>query len=184
MIPPAAGAGSWTVTVLHSFGAGMNGTSLAYPGSLIWAGDGTLYGTAYGGGDDYGGPEIGGVFALSPPVAPGGEWEYRVLHAFPGGPNTAWPIAAHPDTTLILDGDALIFGVQSKTGGRLLELQPPSAPGGAWTVTPLHEFTDGDTPQGQMYLDARGALFGIQGYAGAHGQPFTGSVYMVTVIAP
>jgi hypothetical protein len=35
-----------------------------------------------------------------------------------------------------------------------------------------------------MYLDARGALFGIQGYAGAHGQPFTGSVYMVTVIAP
>jgi uncharacterized repeat protein (TIGR03803 family) len=184
MSPPSAGGVSWTVTVLHSFGAGVFGTSLAYSGSLVLASDGTLYGTAYGGGDDFGGPSVGGVFALSPPSTPGGEWEYSALHAFLGGPNVPWPVALHPDTSLILRGNTLIFGGMSLTGGYLLQMRPPSAPGGAWTMTPLYEFTNNELPQGQMYLDARGTLFGIQGSTATYGSRSRARSNMVTGIAP
>lgn len=61
LAPPASPGGSWTETIVFSFGGGVS--TSPYPGGfLAIAPDGTLYGTTQGSGPD--GP--GSVFAITP----------------------------------------------------------------------------------------------------------------------
>jgi len=81
LTPPAsASGGGWTINVLHNF-SGHDGNSPAAP--LVIGGGGVLFGTTTAGGA-FG---LGTVFALVPPMTPGGSWVERVLHSFTGTPN-------------------------------------------------------------------------------------------------
>jgi len=84
LAPPAAPGEPWTETVLYSFSGAVDGSSPV--GGVVMNQQGRLFGTAQHGGN--GGPRISGgvVFALDPPVQPGGAWTETVLYAF-GGPD-------------------------------------------------------------------------------------------------
>ncbi len=139
--PPAVPGGTWTETVLHSFG-GFNDGAFPYTG-VVTDPHGVLYGTASGGGTF----DSGLLFKLEPPSAPGGTWTETVLYSF-GGPNDG----ATP-TSLIMGGKGVLYGTTEQGGayyvGAAFEVAPPAAPGGAWTETVLYSFQgyrDGSTP--------------------------------------
>src|SRR6202011_4734348 len=90
LIPPAQQGGSWTESVLYSFGGAQDGER-AY-GGLIFDSAGNLYGTTQAGGQY----AHGAVFELSP--AQGGGWMKTVLHSFGAkGDGTA------PSASLVFD---------------------------------------------------------------------------------
>ena len=71
LTPPAQSGGSWTEAVLYSpFSEGE-------PNSLVLAANGTIYGSASGGGY-----ADGAIFSLTPPASAGGSWTARNLHTF------------------------------------------------------------------------------------------------------
>jgi len=180
-LTPGAG-GSWTETVLHSFGSGTDGT--APLGSLVLDAAGNLYGTTLGGGA-YGG---GTAFELTP--ASGGAWTETVIHAF-----DYFPDGYSPNGNLIFDSSGNLYGTTEYGGnvdlGTVFELTPAS--GGGWTETVLYFFTNGiDTgaqPVGGLIFDAAGNLYGIA-YAGGPGgggavfvlRPATGGTWKETLI--
>jgi uncharacterized repeat protein (TIGR03803 family) len=59
-------------------------------------------------------------------------------------------------------------------------LTPPTAPGGAWTETILHDFTgqngDGGLPVASLALSSTGVLYGTTSAGGAAGK---GTVFAV-----
>ncbi|HUE00266.1 MAG TPA: hypothetical protein VMR62_11895 [Bryobacteraceae bacterium] len=62
-------------------------------------------------------------------------------------------------------------------------MQPPSIPGGAWTTTYLHEFTDGQVPGaalvgGALVMDEHGTIFGAT--QNVYAQPPNGTVYAIS----
>jgi hypothetical protein len=173
LTPPDAPGGAWTETLLHSFGEGVACAGADDPIALALAGNGTLYGVAAGGvGCDRG---VGAAFALSPPASPGGEWGYTILRAFD---------TIQPDSTIILRDGNLFLAAQSPDGGYILELRPPAAPGGPWTTTELYNYTNGQVPYGQLFMNEKGTLFGPTGALLGLGQVGTGTVYMITGTLP
>jgi uncharacterized repeat protein (TIGR03803 family) len=112
-----------------------------------------------------------------------------VLYAFTGGADGAGPSQG----PLIRDESGALYGTTSNGGhlggncvntrgcGTVFKLTPPATPGGAWTETVLHSFTnttDGGFPQSGLIMDATGALFGTTalgpGFAGQ------GTVFQLT----
>jgi hypothetical protein len=171
LAPPAAPGALWSMTALHSFNS--PGGGVGNPNSLTVAPGGTIYGATYGfDRDGYGGTAA--VFQLTPPSSPGGEWTYAALTT-PG--NTE-----HFITPLILAAGnlygAYVTGPDGASGGSVFELQPPSAPGDAWTMTTLHTFTDGQIPSGNLVDGGDGTIYGTA--AAAPGQPSGGTVYAIT----
>src|SRR5579864_1391925 len=67
--------------------------------------------------------------------------------------------------------------VYSPAGSQLFELQPPSTPGGAWTTTYLHNFTNGQSTGGPLVIDQGGTLYGTT--AAGLGQPASGNIYSI-----
>jgi hypothetical protein len=60
----------------------------------------------------------------------------------------------------------------------VFELQPPSAPGGDWTLSSLRTFTNGDIPNGIFILEADGTIYGAtEAQATA---PYAGTIYEIT----
>src|SRR5581483_4205400 len=130
-ISPAAGGG-WTETVLHSFGAyqndGINPTS-----TLLFDGDGKLYGTTYGGGAN----QAGMVYELTPETA-GGWTEQPLFNS--GATATA---AAPPYAGLIFDGAGRLYGTteyggthgSASTGGTVFEIETSVSVSSNPTVT-------------------------------------------------
>jgi uncharacterized repeat protein (TIGR03803 family) len=161
-LTPQAG-GSWTETVLHSFGAGSDGASPS--SSLAIDSAGTLYGTSSGGGL-YG---YGTVFKLGYSQSHG--WSDKVLHSFNfNGKDGYVPQGGGP----ILDKNGNLYGSTPSGGiynlGTVFELSPKA--GGGWSETLLHSFgdhTDGVSPFGSLILDAAGNLYGTTLSGGAHG---------------
>jgi uncharacterized repeat protein (TIGR03803 family) len=150
------GDGTWTESVLHSFGGSGDGASPIAP--LVFDSNGNLYGTTSGGGT-YG---QGIVFQLTPNSDD--TWTENVLYNFAGGRDGASPAAG-----LILDTAGNLYGT-TRNGGRcagpgcgtVFELTPTSDT--TWTETVLHRFAggkDGAVPDhASLVFDAAGNLYG------------------------
>ena len=152
--------GSWTETVLHSFGHDSDG--ITPDANLTIDAAGNLYGTTYNGGIH----GRGIAFELTP--REGGGWTETVLHSFGNGSDGANPYAG-----LIIDANGNLYGTTLAggihTAGTAFELSPRQ--GGGWTETILHSFgngTDGNSPYAGLIFDAAGNLYGTTLEGGIH----------------
>lgn len=148
----------WVETILHVFLGGHDG---AYPESkLVFGPDGNLYGTTHNGGagtaQRCGTEGCGTVYKLTPP--PAGcqtcSWTEQVIYSFNGQNDDE----ADPTGTLAFDAAGNIYG--TTYGGVVYELSPSAS---GWTETvlaTLDGFTNGQSPQGGVILDAHGNLYG------------------------
>jgi uncharacterized repeat protein (TIGR03803 family) len=162
--------GAWTETVLYSFRGGKEDGSTPHA-TLVWDGQGNLYGTTLGGGLGANGV----VYELSPGSS--GEWTETVLYRFTGGADGGVPFSS-----LTLDADGNLYGTTTGGGkaglGVLFELTRAS--GNGWTETVLHTFTgnpDGAGPFSAPIFDAEGNLYGVT-YSG--GVKNDGAVYQLS----
>jgi uncharacterized repeat protein (TIGR03803 family) len=169
--PPSAPGGSWTYSVLLTFG----GSKGAFPVSaLIFDSQGNLYGTTeYGDTHD---TQFGTVFQLAPPAAPSGAWIETLLYAFDGYSGGKWPLAG-----LVFDQKGNLYGTTFGGGtsysgicrndegcGVVFELSPPSVSGDPWTETVLASFRPvyGAQPAAPVVFDDLGNLYGTTRYDG------------------
>jgi uncharacterized repeat protein (TIGR03803 family) len=166
--------GTWNTNVLYSFlGAttsNMDGKSPC--GSLVFDGQGNLYGTTIAGGlfND------GIIFQLTP--SSDGSWVERVLHhggdGFGAGRNFLG--------SLVIDASGRLYGTSLRGGtydnGVVFRLTPTAT--GLWKDRALHAFTgvnDGGTPLAGVVLDAHGNIYGTT-YTG--GEAGNGTVFEIT----
>ena len=169
VLSPGQG-GSWSETIMHSFGRGTDGQSpLA---SLIEDGGGNFYGTTSNGGIHTNCADgCGTVFELSPQE--GGGWTETVLHSFGGGNDGKEPMGE-----LVMDSAGNLYGTTAFGGshpcsgdgcGIVFELS--RSQGGGWTETVLHNFGrsgDGEIPYSGLVFDSLGNLYGTTYYGGIH----------------
>jgi uncharacterized repeat protein (TIGR03803 family) len=176
------GAPAWaqTETVLHSFGAGKDGSNPQ--ASLIADPGGNLYGTTFYGGNDprcYP-PGCGTVFELT--RAAGGNWTEKILHNFTGTGGDG----VCPGASLIRDASGNLYGTTyaggAYYGGTVFELTPGAD--GVWTEKILHNFggssQDGTASQAALIFDTVGNLYGTTYSGGAYGY---GTVFELTPTA-
>ena len=166
--------GSWTESVLHSFG-------IHPAGGLISDGAGNLYGTlAMGGNCDFH-SSCGAAFRLSPNAD--GSWTESVLHRFCSLTNCS--DGEEPNTPLVFDQAGNLYGTTAVGGvrrrclerhdgrpgcGVVFKLSPNSD--GSWTESVLHTFTgrkDGGVPSSGLTFDQAGNLYGTTTYGGYSG---------------
>lgn len=151
-------------SILYSFAGSSDGSNPVGP--LIFDSAGNLYGVT-----QYGGDGCGVIFELSPPVQ-GSTWIESVLYTFGCGSDGAYPSAG-----LVFDQAGSLYGTTSGGGlcspscGTLFQLSPPTAAGGTWSYSVLHQFEgadqpDGGQPNGTLILDQAGNLFGTAVYGG------------------
>jgi uncharacterized repeat protein (TIGR03803 family) len=154
---PASAKGTWTLTVLHSFGAGKDGKAPS-AGLLIDSAN-NLYGTTTAGGTD----GKGTAYQVSPPTSAGGAWGYRTLANF-GGANGGAP----GNGALAADSQGNLYGTSAGGGdfpfGSVFELARPSSAGETWKVSLPVKFgtkgTTGSFPQHGVTADGKGNLYG------------------------
>jgi uncharacterized repeat protein (TIGR03803 family) len=154
--------GTWSETVLHSFGNGTDGK--APMGGVTVDGAGNLYGTTYQGGT--GGSQCivgcGTVFELTP--GSGGQWTETILYEFCSQPGCT--DGENPTSGITVDSAGNLFGTTTGGGldqtlGLVFELAPVMA--GQWTFTVLYDFQfsfDGYSPIGTLIQDKSGNLYG------------------------
>jgi uncharacterized repeat protein (TIGR03803 family) len=113
-LSPSAG-GTWTETVLHTFGKGDGNTPDA--GVIIDAA-GNLYGTTFMGGK----ANVGTVYELSP--SSGGTWTEKILHDFQAGGSDG----TNPEVGLVMDSHGNLYGTTANGGmggfGTVFEVTP------------------------------------------------------------
>lgn len=160
--PPPFQGGQWIETTIWSF---------SHPGGCIPTREltmdagGNLYGTTAAGGAY----SQGVVFELSPSD---GGWSETVLYSFcPTRP--ICPDGRLPVVGVIFDGDGNLYGTAGgggiNNGGLVFKLAPPVSPGGSWTETVLHAFTQnrpGVNPQAEVIFDDKGNLYGTVSFSG------------------
>ncbi|MGA2133346.1 MAG: choice-of-anchor tandem repeat GloVer-containing protein [Bryobacteraceae bacterium] len=183
LTPPATPGGSWTATVLHNFRGGADG---ADPAAGLTMGEaGVLYGTTtYGGSGPCTAPPFpagcGTVFKLTPPESPGGAWTETVIYSFPGGGGGLKPFAG-----VTIGSSGMLYGTTSggnRHFGTVFSLTPPATPGGDWTPSVLHNFTDNGTdgfnPEAGVVIGGGGVIYGTTRFGGtSHGG---GTVFSLT----
>jgi uncharacterized repeat protein (TIGR03803 family) len=165
--------GTWTETVLYSFGQGKDGTGPT--AGLIFDTAGNLYGTTSAGGtgqcQDYNGNIIGcgTVFQLTPGT--NGKWKEKVLHNF----NYNGTDGNVPQAGLTFDLTGNLYGTTQFGGangyGSVFQLTP--GPNGRWRAKVLHSFNangkDGYNPYASLIFDVAGNLYGTTVYGGGSG---------------
>jgi hypothetical protein len=196
LTPPSTTGGSWTETVIYSFGSTTTDGTFPLAG-LIFDKQGNLYGTTFYGGTgncSLGGPVIacGTVFKLSPPASPGGTWTESILYSFQGGTADG----RFPAASLIFDEQGNLYGTTTSGGngfcygfpglcGIAFKLSPPTTPGGAWTERIIHNFgngSDGQNPAAALLLDKSGVLFGTTEFGGQNNcDPDIGALFCGTI---
>src|SRR5579872_2339623 len=159
--PPSTPGGPWNETVLYTFlgpevGDGGNPIS-----SVIFDGNGNLYGTTPIGGA----ASAGAVFELTPPANGSGQWSEIILYSFKGSPDGESPEAGlRFDQTGNLYGTTSSGGVGSCNCGTVFELSPSEVLSVTWNENILHSFagppTDGGTPTASLVADPKGRLYG------------------------
>jgi uncharacterized repeat protein (TIGR03803 family) len=174
-----AGSG-YIETTLYEFQGGTDGIS-PFPG-LYMDSSGALYGTTPYGGSYACGFSLGcgTVFKLTP--KPSGGYNESLLHVFQGGTDGFAPTGG-----LIGDASGALYGTTEeggdKTGvagdGTVFKLTP-HIKGPGYSKRVLHQFQgcsapsgpcDGANPDGSLYMDAKGALYGTTLYGGSQKCP-------------
>jgi uncharacterized repeat protein (TIGR03803 family) len=157
LTPPASAGGSWTQTVLHSFGGSGDGQN---PNAGVAIGEGgVLYGTTTYGGNTSCTFGCGTVYSLTPPVSPGGSWTETVIHEFSGADGN------YPYSTPLIGPGGVLYGTCPQGGagvGTAYSLTPPASPGGSWADDIIHNFgngSDGAYPYAGFTI-VRGVLYG------------------------
>jgi uncharacterized repeat protein (TIGR03803 family) len=157
-------AGPWTKKILYNFQA--KGVGSAQPsGALIFDKQGNLYGTAFGGENDY-----GSVFELSPPNVAGGDWTETYIWIFNNGVKND---GEFPYEKLVMDANGNLYGNTSAGGiygdGTVFEMIPPSTSNPQWRERILYHFgavtNDGVAPTGDLFL-RDGVLYGTTALGG------------------
>jgi uncharacterized repeat protein (TIGR03803 family) len=160
------GSGGWTASLVFQFTGGVGGIDGRTPSPVILDSAGNLYGVCLDGGIN----SLGYVFELSPS---GGKYSLTHLYDFAGAPNDgALPLAA-----LIMDAAGNLYGTTELGGNSTLctsgcgvefELVKHS---GTFSESVIHTFTgtNGYSPQGPLFMDAAGNLYGTATGGGAHG---------------
>jgi len=145
---PLSGGG-WKETILHDFGAPMDGS---YPaGELAIDAAGNLYGTTCC---------YGNLFELSPQSD--GHWKEAILHRFRAHAGGGYPASVVKDTKGNLYGTTG-FGGGPCDCGVIYELSPQV--NGIWKYTVLYQFNgyDGTGSGLPMIFDDKGNLYGTGG---------------------
>ena len=159
-LSPTAG-GTWKGTILYTF-PGTN--DIGYPAvGVTIDGKGNLYGPAYMAyihGNYY-----GAVYELSP--RPNGPWKLSILHNFHGNDGSLL------NSRLVFDSSGNLYGTATQPDpGLVFELSP--VPGGQWTETVIHVFSDGgdgEYPGGTLVVDAAGNIYGTAVWGWSRLQP-------------
>ena len=159
-----SGSGTWTQTILHSFGAPGDGQ---YPnGGLVFDHEGILYGTT-GGGGSFG---KGTAFQLR--SSGNGRWKESTIYNFDSTLGT--PVAG-----FTMDTSGSLFGTTWDGGpyesGLVFELSPDV--NNSWTPSILYTFRglyngDGAQPSPQLLLDKGRDLWGTTPVGGGGGCGF------------
>ncbi len=141
--------GTWTETVLHSFGATGDGSEPFH--GLTLDSSGNIYGTTYSGGM-FG---AGTVFQLVPN---GSGWTENILANF----NISGDVGGAPQAGLIIDQAGNLYGATSIAAdfdGVVFEL---SRSGSGWQFSVLHRFSVRNQAGvvGNMVFDTQGSLYG------------------------
>jgi|HubBroStandDraft_1064217.scaffolds.fasta_scaffold00750_15 uncharacterized repeat protein (TIGR03803 family) len=137
-----------------------NGTDGYQPvGGMILGNDGSLYGaTSLGGAPGW----AGTIFQLTPA---GSAWTETVLYSFPDVRRAF----AEPSGGLVSDGNGALYATAvfggMGGGGGVIQLTPPTAPGGTWTETTIHSFNahrpdNQNYPTGPLAAFPDGSLYG------------------------
>ncbi len=165
----------WVQSVLYDFSGGNDGGN-PY-GGVVFGPDGSLYGTASGGGL-YG---EGVIFRLRPSATecPTAQcrWTETVVYNFTGGAD-----GATPQGNIIFDQAGNLYGTTLAGGagggwGTAYELSPSD---GQWSLSVLHQFTDGSDggePANGVIFDQAGNLYGTTVSGGSNKK---GVVYELT----
>jgi uncharacterized repeat protein (TIGR03803 family) len=168
-LSPSSG-GSWTEAVLHDF-TGSDGSNPV--SGVTFDAAGNLYGTAADGGNGN-----GIAFELAPSM---GGWVFSVLHTFDRSDGSG-PVAG-----LKFDSGGNLYGTTRYGGnGDLGVAFRLSRSGNNWTETVLHSFKgkDGAKPNGEVFVDRQGFLYGTtsEGAVGyrVHGGVGYGVVFRIT----
>jgi uncharacterized repeat protein (TIGR03803 family) len=160
LTPPATQGGSWTETLLWSFGGSASAGS--WPNGVIVGNGGVLYGTT-----QYGSRlgVLGTVFSLTPPSSPNGAWTERDIHGF----TYKEPMRQGdlPVSNVVMTLGGALFGTTLGGGdassGTIYALKPPAAAGGAWaftTVWNLEPGSSGQLPMAALVRGDNGVLYG------------------------
>jgi uncharacterized repeat protein (TIGR03803 family) len=171
-LTPAGDGVSWTESILYQFKGRPDGQT---PDSILtMSPTGKLFGTTQLGGTK----NVGTVFMVIPPAAPGGRGKERILYSF----GTISHDGASPNVGL-LPGSHGFYGVTSAGGangrGTIFHLVPASNPADPWIETILHNFAgaDGAFPSSDLVMDSEGNLYGTTLLGGAND---VGTVYRLT----
>jgi uncharacterized repeat protein (TIGR03803 family) len=180
-------ASGWVFNPLYSF---KGGNDAAFPGARVIIGpDGSLYGTAEGGGSGCGGNGCGTVFNVKPGASACKtalcSWTETVLYSFTG--NDGYGIAIGD---LAFDQAGNIYGTTEFGGegpypsgnGTVWELMPSK---GGWTHSVLYRFgggEDGYVIYSGVIFDEVGNLYGTARQGGGFGCSGAGcgTVYQLT----
>jgi len=161
-----SGAQAQTITVLHSFTGGADGS-----GPLVGVTldpQGRIYGTVPDGGSH----SQGVVFRL---VHQGDGWVFTPIYAFGSQENDG----NLPEARVLFGPDGLLYGTTNSGGskgyGTVFRLQPPATACKAalcpWLETILYNFTgkaDGGNPfLGDLAFDQAGNIYGTTAYGGS-----------------
>jgi uncharacterized repeat protein (TIGR03803 family) len=164
--------GSWSYSVIHSFGPAPDGHGSM--GELVLDGAGNLYGTTQIGGT----LDNGTVFELSPNGS--GDWTEKILYNFTGGTDES-----RPNGPVLLDARGNIYGTTGNGDsgpGTVFELLKNS--NGTFTEKTLHTFAndgiDGTLPASGLTFDRSGNLYGTTQSGGSNHQ---GTVFKMTRLA-
>jgi uncharacterized repeat protein (TIGR03803 family) len=144
-----------TETVLHSFCVDSDCSDGSRPNSVILGSDGTIYGTTFGGGNDF----AGTVFTISP------IGEFNTLYLFSSQSQGGDAHPSNPYAGLLQGSDGNFYGttyVSNTSAGTIYSITPAGA------VTLLHNFanSEGEFLQSPLIQGTDGDFYGTAAMGG------------------